>query len=227
MKANGMSNNNGRRNVMKRVFSVILMAVLLSMAYGMTFAALAAEDYSVEGWYTVYSIVPKDHDYSYIYSKPSSTKGENLCRVDDGQPVYVYYKTNGLGSKSSQWAYCDYANTFGYIRFDNLVSEAYSGYTDDGHYCDTYDPYVDYVEDEGFYAEFEYIIDSFDYIGVCRIVNCDEWVSLREYADSSSTRLAKVQKGTRVDAFYFNDKWTVCRYGNEFGFIKTKYLKVQ
>lgn len=41
--------------------------------------------------------------------------------------------------------------------------------------------------------------DDNEYLGEMRVVNCKEWVSLREYSDSSSTRLIKVPLGATVE----------------------------
>ena len=81
------------------------------------------EDCTVEGWYTVFTLVPEDHDYSYIYDKPSSSKGKNLGRVDDDESVYVYSVETGVGKKGSLWAYCEYNGIQGYIRYDNITPE--------------------------------------------------------------------------------------------------------
>lgn len=100
---------------------VLVLALTLLLAVGLLASASAAgKDYSVEGDYVVKTKVPKNYKYSYIYSEPSSTLGENLGRVDDGEEVYVYYKVKGTGDTSSNWAYCDCEDISGYIRFDNL-----------------------------------------------------------------------------------------------------------
>ena len=85
------------------------------------------------------------------------------------------------------------------------------------------DDYEDGYE-EDFYALFETIIDSYEYIGVLTVVNCTDGVSLREFPDSDSDRVAYVPKWDTVDAFYFDESWELCIYGNRAGFIETNYL---
>lgn len=57
------------------------------------------------------------------------------------------------------------------------------------------------------------------------IVNCNEWVSLREHADSTSLRLAKVPLGAKVTHCYDTIfDFMLCEYNGELGFIKKQYL---
>ena len=67
---------------MKRAIILALtLSLLLSCVLPMT--ALAA----AEGWYEVLSKEP--NGYCYLYSKPSSTNGQNLGRYDNGALVYL------------------------------------------------------------------------------------------------------------------------------------------
>lgn len=66
---------------------------------------------------------------------------------------------------------------------------------------------------------------QWDYIGDCYVVNCNEWVSLREHADTSSFRLAKVPLGARVsDCYDTAFDFYLCEYRGEIGFIRKHYL---
>lgn len=66
-----------------------------------------------------------------------------------------------------------------------------------------------------------------NYIGECYVVNCDEWVSLREHADSSSPRLAKVPLGAKVtDCYDTSFNFYLCEYRGQMGFIQKQYLSV-
>ena len=85
--------------------------------------ALAYQDYSASGYYSLWVTKPADHDHVYLYDRPSSTKGMNLGRIDNGDLVYVYYLTNGLNGHDSVWAYCDFNGVEGYIRYCNLTPE--------------------------------------------------------------------------------------------------------
>ena len=89
-----------------------------------------------------------------------------------------------------------------------------SGEDDDVHRMDL----------EEFYAAAECVIEECEYLGEAKVINCNEWVSLRDTADASSLRLAKVPKGEVVDAFYYSDVWTICFYDDNVGFIRNEYL---
>lgn len=102
--------------------------MLVMMALAMVFSALcdtalAYQDYSASGYYSLWVTKPADHDHVYLYDRPSSTKGMNLGRIDNGDLVYVYYLTNGLNGNDSVWAYCDFNGVEGYIRYCNLTPE--------------------------------------------------------------------------------------------------------
>ena len=59
---------------------------------------------------------------------------------------------------------------------------------------------------------------------IMRVVNCKQWVSLREEPDSLSDRLLKVPKGAVVEAYAYDDTWFACEYKGEFGYILSYYL---
>ena len=66
---------------------------------------------------------------------------------------------------------------------------------------------------------------QWDYIGDCYVVNCNEWVSLREHADTSSIRLEKVPLGARVtDCYDTAFDLYLCEYRGQIGFILKRYL---
>lgn len=66
-----------------------------------------------------------------------------------------------------------------------------------------------------------------NYIGDCYVVNCNEWVSLREHADTSSHRLVKVPLGARVTCCYDTAfDFYLCEYRGEMGFIQKRYLSM-
>lgn len=58
------------------------------------------------------------------------------------------------------------------------------------------------------------------------VVNTKDWVSLREKASASSTRLAKVPLGARVShCVQVSDSFVYCQYRNIWGYIKIEYLR--
>ena len=62
--------------------------------------------------------------------------------------------------------------------------------------------------------------------GMLRIVNCQDWVSLRSAPDSGSERLAQVPLGAYVNGEYdFDSDFSHCSYGGVSGYIMNKYLE--
>lgn len=57
------------------------------------------------------------------------------------------------------------------------------------------------------------------------VVDCLEYVSLREAADKSSARLAKVPLGATVTACIDMGEFIECSYGGKTGYILSRYLK--
>ena len=61
-----------------------------------------------------------------------------------------------------------------------------------------------------------------------RIVNCKDWVSMRETASAASARLAKVPLGAQVLAYpeYKEvDGFVYCVYQDQYGYIQSDYLE--
>ena len=64
------------------------------------------------------------------------------------------------------------------------------------------------------------------YLGDMVVVNCEEWVSLREYPGTEATRLAKVPLGARVlDCETASNGFAYCHYEGQDGYILLKYLE--
>ncbi len=62
---------------------------------------------------------------------------------------------------------------------------------------------------------------------VMRVVNCSEWVSLREFPDTKSKRLAMVYLGELVNqCSWYNDEFALCDYHGKTGYILLKYLQM-
>ena len=64
------------------------------------------------------------------------------------------------------------------------------------------------------------------YIGNMEVVNCSEWVSLREEPSTRSERLVKVSLGAIVsNCQQVNDAWIYAEYDGYSGYILAKYLE--
>lgn len=63
------------------------------------------------------------------------------------------------------------------------------------------------------------------YIGMMEVINCNEWVSIRERPSESAPRLTQVPLGAVVqDARPFNPKWIHASYNGFEGYILAEYL---
>ena len=93
-----------------------------------------------------------------------------------------------------------YDGMYGYILRDYLASVP---------------PYMDgddEIEDPGYY------------LGDMYVVNCDEWVSLREWPDTSSARLAAIPLGTRLTAYQVDTRFAIVTYNGIVGYVLLDYL---
>ena len=70
-----------------------------------------------------------------------------------------------------------------------------------------------------------YEYDDADYLGNFEIVNCTSYASLRQYPDTSSTRILQVPLGAIVtNVFYHDEKFSYCVYGEYEGYILNSNL---
>jgi len=65
-----------------------------------------------------------------------------------------------------------------------------------------------------------------EYIGRMEVVNCNDWVSLRQRPSTSAKRLVKVSLGAIVDnCRQIDDEWIYAEYDGYSGYILAKYLE--
>lgn len=65
-----------------------------------------------------------------------------------------------------------------------------------------------------------------EYYGNMEIVNCNEWVSLRETPSTSAKQLVKVSLGSIVrNCYQVNDGWIYAEFDGYSGYILSKYLQ--
>lgn len=65
-----------------------------------------------------------------------------------------------------------------------------------------------------------------EYIGNMEVVNCNEWVSLRENPSTSAKRLVKVSLGAIVSGCYpISEGWIYAEYDGYAGYIQDRYLE--
>ena len=215
----------------KSICAIGFLAVMLILI-GDAFASIKnynpdekSRDYSAAGWYTVCCIVPEGYDYVYIYDMPSSTKGDSMCRADDGDMVYVYYTTSGVGKKDSVWGYCSYyserkGRTYeGFIRFCNIVE--YDVFFN----CCPEPPLSEIAEPAATPEPVQIpLAQEIPELETLTVYNCRHWVSLRKSPDVESARLAEVPRGTQVLGYWYNKYWYACYYDGLFGYIGSSFL---
>ena len=74
------------------------------------------------------------------------------------------------------------------------------------------------------FASAEY--NPFEYVGNMEVVNCSEWVSLREVPSTTAKRLVKVSLGSIVHNCYaFTDEWYYAEFDGYGGYILADYLR--
>ena len=62
------------------------------------------------------------------------------------------------------------------------------------------------------------------YMGNMRIINCDNWVTLRSAPSTSAGTVTRVPWGEYVEAYYYNSQFAECYYKGMHGYILKKYL---
>ena len=63
------------------------------------------------------------------------------------------------------------------------------------------------------------------YLGTMTVVNCENWVTLRQSPSTSAETVIRVPYGENVDAYYYNSRFTECYYKGLHGYILSSYLK--
>ncbi len=67
---------------------------------------------------------------------------------------------------------------------------------------------------------------DYEYLGDMEVINCDEWVSLRESPSVNARRLLKIPLGDVVrDCEQFSDEWVYGEYNGYCGYILAEYLQ--
>lgn len=130
------------------------------------------------------------------------TKSKRLSQVPVGAVVTSCVK-------EGEFVLCTYKNKTGYISTDYLRKANYTISSRDTKV-------VDKARASGYPA----------YQNPMEVVNCADWVSLREKASASSARIAKVPLGARVNnCVQVSQNFIYCQYRNVWGYIQRDYLR--
>ena len=141
-------------------------------------------------------------EWASMWSSPSTSSGR-VAKVPVGTIVTSCVGTTG------DFTYCEYKNG----------KKTYTGYI-----SNSYLKKANYTVSTKNTSLTPIAGSSINGISM-NVVNCDDWVSLREKASSSSSRLAKVPAGTQVDdCVQVSDSFVYCCYRGVYGYIQTQYL---
>ena len=190
------------------------------------------------------------NEFVTLRAKPS-TSASSITKVAKGQQVDAYYydgtfcrciyngmtgyilsKYLGSGSSSKGLMVVDncvswvslrsYASTKAPLVTTVPLGSTVSVYGSDGqfYHCG-YKGYSGYILKKYLSPADE---DSENLMGKMRIVNCENWVSLRTYPSTSSQRETTIPLGATVTAYYFNDTFAEVTYNGYHGYVLRKYL---
>ena len=139
-------------------------------------------------------------DYVTMHIAPDSSSSR-VTRVPLGAIV------RSCVGDVNNFVYCNYKNYAGYISSSYLKKANYNAGTPDAK-----------VIASG--AAYPALPDAME------VINCESWVSLREKARTSATRLARVPLGSSVTGcVQISDDWVYCKYGGMWGYVQIAYLK--
>ena len=163
---------------------------------------LKMTDYSSGESFPGNQMVVNVEEWTSMWDQPS-TSGKRVVKVPVGSIV-----TSCVGTTGS-FILCEYTSGKkvykGYISTSYLKKANYSASTQNQNVKP---------------------IDDTDIDGISMVVvNCNDWVSLREKASASSARLAKVPLGTQVDnCVQVSEGFVYCSYRGVYGYIQAQYL---
>ena len=131
----------------------------------------------------------------------ASTKADTVTRIPLGENVDAY-------AYNSRFAECYYCGLHGYVLLD---------YLSDGIARD----YQRYERGDSI----EQNTDYDNYLGWKRIVNCENWVTLRASASTKADTVTRIPLGEYVEAYKYNEEFAECYYNGMHGYVLNKYLK--
>ena len=62
------------------------------------------------------------------------------------------------------------------------------------------------------------------YLGTMTVVNCKNWVTLREKASTNADTVTRIPRGENVEAYSCNDRFVECYYFGLHGYVLKDYL---
>lgn len=185
----------------------ILLALLVGIFAVPASFADGYQDTSYAGWYIVNITMPAGYDHIYLYDRPSSTKGNNLGRINNGASVYAYWREDGYGN-DSKWCYCDLDGKKGYIRWNNLS------------YADSYDDY----DDSSSYGSASFFgAPGWYYLRITKPADHDHIYLYDRPSSTKGKNLGRINNGEYVYVYGDcpdNSEWAYCEINGKTGCIR-------
>ena len=130
----------------------------------------------------------------------ASTHADTVTRIPRGENVEAY-------SYDDRFVECYYYGLHGYVLKDYLSGSSVRDYQR-YEFGDSIEQNTDY--------------DNF--LGFMRVVNCEDWVTLRASASTKATAVIRIPRGERVEAYKYNSEFMECYYNGMHGYVLSKYL---
>lgn len=194
-----------------------------------------------DGGNELYCIYPCDENASvtvneYIVNEDNDYLGESgeiLYCSESGEPILLRCNVSEVVS--------DCQVTITDSEGETLVWEPALNLSDGTvsvpwHYPFIYDGTYDAVDDYGkdMYGEEDWEEEPYDdgqiinlsgTVYTMQVINCNEWISLREYPDVNSQRLARIPLGEYVyECRWYSDDFVYGCYNGQYGYMLTEYL---
>ncbi|MCI6004612.1 MAG: hypothetical protein SOY73_07035 [Blautia sp.] len=190
----------------------------------------------IEGGNELYCIYPCDekasltvHEYIIDESNNySGEAGEVLYHSDSGEPILLRCNVSECVADCQVTIEDSQREVLTWVPMISLYDGTVSVPWDAPF---VYDATYDVVEGYGIDTESEYEYEG-GYEGeenlltIMKVVNCNEWVSLREYPDVNSNRLIKIPLGALVhNCVRYSDEFVFGEYNGLYGYVLSDYLE--
>lgn len=191
----------------------------------------------IEGGKEVFCIYPSDAYasvtvYEYLMNEANDYRGETgavLYHSENGEPILLRCNVSE-GITDCQVVITDRQGEMlvwepGISLYDGTIGVPWEPPF-------VYDATYEAVDGYGQYSyEGEYGEDYYGYEGeyettyIMQVTECEEWVSLREYPDVNSARLAQVPLGAYIyDCQWYSDEFVFGQIDGQWGYILSQYL---
>lgn len=193
----------------------------------------------IEGGKEVFCIYPSDEYasvtvYEYLMNEANDYSGETgaiLYHSESGEPILLRCNVSE-GISDCQVVITDSQGET--LVWEPVISlydgTIYLPWEPPFIYDATYEAVDSYGQDIYGYNG-EYGSDSYGYEGeyetsyIMQVTECEEWVSLREYPDVNSARIAQIPLGSYIyDCQWYSDEFVFGQIDGQWGYVLSQYL---